>query len=101
MLLALAPLVFLLLAPPARRDPPIKIKLSDDVYIRGERARVKVKTTDNGYLLVLRADAQHCAARRWAPDGAGGGGEVGAGAIRGLVAYVVGAGGDWRGLEST
>src|SRR2546427_7803283 len=58
MLLALAPLVFLLLAPPARRDPPIKIKLSDDVFIRGERARVKVKTTDNGYLLVLRADAQ-------------------------------------------
>src|SRR6266566_3287757 len=58
MLLALAPLVFLLLAPPARRDPPIKIKLSDDVYIRGERARVKVKTTDNGYLLVLRADAR-------------------------------------------
>src|SRR5213593_1923154 len=58
MLLTLAPLVLSVLAPPARRDPPIKIKLSDDVYIRGQRARVKVKTTDNGYLLVLRADAQ-------------------------------------------
>jgi len=58
MLLALAPLVFLVLAPPALRDPPIKIKLSDDVYLRGERARVKVKTIENGYLLVVRADAQ-------------------------------------------
>jgi len=58
MLLTLAPLVLSVLAPPALRDPPIKIKLSDDVYLRGERARVKVKTTGNGYLLVLRADAQ-------------------------------------------
>src|SRR5438094_9649606 len=58
MLLALAPLVFLVLAPPALRDPPIRIKLSDDVYLRGERARVKVKTIENGYLLVVRADAQ-------------------------------------------
>src|SRR5438552_4711877 len=58
MLLALAPLVFSVLAPPALRDPPIKIKLSDDVYLRGERARVKVKTIENGYLLVVRADAQ-------------------------------------------
>src|SRR5947208_16335388 len=58
MLLALAPLVFSVLAPPALRNPPIRIKLSDDVYLRGERARVKVKTIENGYLLVVRADAQ-------------------------------------------
>src|SRR5947207_12698504 len=58
MLLALAPLVFSVLAPPALRDPPLRIKLSDDVYLRGERARVKVKTLENGYLLVVRADAQ-------------------------------------------
>src|SRR5436190_370431 len=37
MLLALAPLVFSVLAPPALRDPPIRIKLSDDVYLRGGR----------------------------------------------------------------
>src|SRR6266581_4758005 len=43
----------------------------------------------------------HCAARRGARDGAGAGGEVGAGAIRGLAARVVGAGGDWRWLEGT
>ena len=39
-------------------DPPIRVKLSDDVFARGERARVRVKATQNGYLLVLRADAQ-------------------------------------------
>ncbi len=52
MLLALA------LLAPLLHDPPIRIKLSDEVFIRGDRARVKVKTTDSGYLLVLRADAQ-------------------------------------------
>jgi hypothetical protein len=39
-------------------DPPIKVKISDDVFVRGERARVRVKTAQSGYLLVLRADAQ-------------------------------------------
>ena len=39
-------------------DPPIRVKVSDDVFVRGERARVRVKTTQPGYLLVLRADAQ-------------------------------------------
>ncbi len=39
-------------------DPPIRVKISDDVFMRGERARVRVKTTQSGYLLVLRADAQ-------------------------------------------
>jgi hypothetical protein len=40
------------------RDPPIRVKISDDVFVRGERARVRVKATQDGYLLVLRADAQ-------------------------------------------
>lgn len=53
MLLALA--VSLLLP---TRDPPVRLKISDDVFMRGERARVKIKTTENGYLLVLRADVQ-------------------------------------------
>lgn len=51
-------LLMLAVLAPLLHDPPIRIKLSDDVFIRGERARVKVKTTQAGYLLVLRADAQ-------------------------------------------
>jgi hypothetical protein len=43
-------------APAARADPPVRVKLSDDFYARGERARVKVKTDRDGYLLVLQAD---------------------------------------------
>lgn len=39
-------------------DPPIRLKISDDVFVRGERARVRVKAAHDGYLLVLRADAQ-------------------------------------------
>ena len=42
---------------PSSSDPPIKIWLSDDVLMRGDRARIHVKTTQDGYLLVLRADA--------------------------------------------
>ncbi len=38
-------------------DPPIRIKLSDDAFARGDRARVRVKTAQDGYLVVLRADA--------------------------------------------
>jgi hypothetical protein len=53
MVLALALAVLL-----PSRDPPIKVKISDDVFVRGERARVRVKTAQSGYLLVLRADAQ-------------------------------------------
>jgi hypothetical protein len=34
------------------------MKLSDDVFARGEQARVRVKTSEDGYLLVLRADGQ-------------------------------------------
>src|SRR3989449_4745117 len=42
---------------PSSSDPPIKIWLSDDVLMRGDRARIHVKTTQDGYLVVLRADA--------------------------------------------
>jgi Domain of unknown function (DUF4384) len=38
-------------------DPPIRIKLSHDTYERGDRARVRVKTAKDGYLLVVRQDA--------------------------------------------
>jgi hypothetical protein len=37
-------------------DPPIQLKLSDDEFTRGDRARLRVKTQQDGYLLVLRAD---------------------------------------------
>jgi Domain of unknown function (DUF4384) len=51
-------LALAVLMPPPVADPPIRVKISDDVFVRGERARVRVKTTHDGYLLVLRADAQ-------------------------------------------
>jgi hypothetical protein len=38
-------------------DPPIRLKLSHDDLVRGDRARVKIRTAESGYLLVLRADA--------------------------------------------
>jgi len=38
-------------------DPPIRLKLSHDSYERGDRARVRVKLAQDGYLLVLRRDA--------------------------------------------
>ena len=37
-------------------DPPIRLKLSDETYARGDRAKVKVRAAKDGYLLVLRAD---------------------------------------------
>ena len=50
--------------PPARpaaaqvTDPPIHVWLnSDNVFERGDRARVKFKLADDGYVVVLRADA--------------------------------------------
>lgn len=44
--------------PPASTDdPPVRLKLSDEVFGRGERARVRVKAAKDGYLVVLRADA--------------------------------------------
>lgn len=39
-------------------DPPITVKVSNDVFMRGDRARVYVKSAQPGYLLVLRADAR-------------------------------------------
>lgn len=46
-------------APVAQRhdDPPIRVKLSEETYVRGDRAKVKVRATSDGYLLVLRGDA--------------------------------------------
>jgi hypothetical protein len=41
----------------AAADPPIRLKLSHDEYERGDRARVHVKLAKDGYLLVLRMDA--------------------------------------------
>src|SRR6058998_2005268 len=39
-------------------DPPIKVWLNQDSYfLQGDRARVNVKLADDGYVVVLRADA--------------------------------------------
>ena len=43
-------------APVQSGDPPIRLTLSDDDLVRGDRARVKVRTAEDGYLVVLRAD---------------------------------------------
>jgi hypothetical protein len=37
-------------------DPPIHLKLSEDSYSRGDRAKVKIRAAEDGYLLVIRAD---------------------------------------------
>ena len=56
------PLALLLLATPARPaaaaqgDPAVKVWLADDRIDPGNWARVKVRLTDDGYLLVLAAD---------------------------------------------
>src|SRR5213592_3758738 len=40
-------------------DPPVKVWLNRDNYFqRGDKARVNVRLTDDGYLLVLHADAE-------------------------------------------
>src|SRR3989441_497848 len=42
----------------ASDDPPIKVWLNQDSYFqRGDKAKVHVKLADDGYLVVLRADA--------------------------------------------
>ena len=38
-------------------DPPIRVSLSDDHVRRGDRVNVKVRVAQDGYLLVLRLDA--------------------------------------------
>jgi hypothetical protein len=43
----------------ATDDPPVKVWLNHDNYFqRGDKARVNVKLADDGYLLVLRSDAE-------------------------------------------
>jgi len=62
----LLPLLLLLAAPaesPAAAtalrsdDPPVKVWLDQDNYRRGDKAHVNVKLGEDGYLVVLRADA--------------------------------------------
>src|SRR6266446_4497410 len=43
----------------ATDDPPVKVWLNHDNYFqRGDKARVNVRLADDGYLLVLRTDAE-------------------------------------------
>src|SRR5216117_705485 len=66
MLALMVSLVASAAAPPERAadairtdDPPIKVSLNQDNYFqRGDRARVKVRTAEDGYVVVLRADAE-------------------------------------------
>ena len=58
-------LPFLLAAEPATPaavatdDPPIRIWINNDGrFVRGDRARVHVRSEDDGYLVVLQADAE-------------------------------------------
>ena len=37
-------------------DPPVKVWLNDDQFVRGDRARVYIKTDRDGYVLVLHAE---------------------------------------------
>jgi hypothetical protein len=39
-------------------DPTIQIRLSDDFFYRGERVKVRFKAEHDGYLVVLRLDAE-------------------------------------------
>src|SRR5881227_3562680 len=38
-------------------DPPVKVWLNHDNYYRGDKARVNVRLADDGYVVVVRADA--------------------------------------------
>src|SRR6058998_2250130 len=38
-------------------DPPVKVWLNQDNFRRGDRARVNAALAEDGYLVVLRADA--------------------------------------------
>src|SRR2546426_7232610 len=40
-------------------DPPVKVWLNQDNYRRGDKAHVNVELGEDGYLVVLRADADH------------------------------------------
>jgi len=56
-------LSLLLSAPPGAAaaarsdDPPVKVWLNQDNFRRGDRARVNAALAEDGYLVVLRADA--------------------------------------------
>ncbi len=39
-------------------DPPVRVRLSDEVYVSGERARMSVRTDKDGYLVVMRIDTE-------------------------------------------
>lgn len=39
-------------------DPPVRVRLSDDAFMIGERVKVRVKAEQDGYLLVLRVDGE-------------------------------------------
>jgi hypothetical protein len=43
---------------PARTDPPIRLKLSDNTLTTGQREKIRVRTAADGYLVVLRTDTQ-------------------------------------------
>src|SRR5439155_612281 len=50
--------LMLALAVSTTDDPPVKVWLNHDNYFqRGDKARVNVRLADDGYVLVLRADA--------------------------------------------
>src|SRR5881397_2420007 len=53
-----APLLFALLLTPHPDDPPVRawLKGGDD-FVRGDHARVQLQIAEDGYLVVLRADA--------------------------------------------
>jgi hypothetical protein len=56
--LAFAMLLLTPLRGVAAPNPPVRVKLSDDRLVVGERAKVYVQTATDGYLLVLRMDTQ-------------------------------------------
>lgn len=45
------------LAHAAKPPAPISVKLSEEGYATGDRAKVKVKAAEDGFLVILRADA--------------------------------------------
>lgn len=42
----------------SRDDPKLRVKLSDDELVAGDKAKVKVKASNDGYLIVLRRDTE-------------------------------------------
>ena len=46
------------IVPHQRTESPVRLRLSDEEYMIGERAKVRVKTDRDGYLVVLRMDGE-------------------------------------------